>query len=268
MGEADKKRKAAARGAADQATSGRAAGRRKTEAVPAAPKTSPKTSSKTSSKTLAKAFAKKSSKPTPDEIMAYLDEKYPDPRCGLEFQDPYQLLVATILSAQCTDKRVNMITPDLFRAYPGPRELAGAEVADIEGLIKTCGLYRAKAKNLSAAAKRLVADHGGEVPGVLEELVALPGVGRKTANVVLGDAFGVPGLTVDTHLGRVGRRLGLTESLDPVRVEADLAEVIPQKLWTRFSHQMISHGRATCAARGPRCADCGLVKCPSRLVKS
>jgi endonuclease-3 len=172
--------------------------------------------------------------------------------------------VATILSAQCTDKRVNLITPDLFSAFPDPRALSEAPVSDIEELVKTCGLYRAKAMNLSRMARRLMEAYGGKVPAVLEDLVTLPGVGRKTANVVLGDAFGIPGITVDTHLGRVSRRLGLTEAEYPVQAEADLMEIIPRELWTRFSHQMINHGRAICASRRPDCGECGLTGCPSR----
>jgi endonuclease-3 len=196
--------------------------------------------------------------------LACLDKLYPDPRCGLDFRIPYELLVATILSAQCTDRRVNLVTPALFKAYPDARALAKAGVSEIAGLIKTCGLYQAKASNLSKTAKRLVEEYKGEVPASLDELVTLPGVGRKTANVVLGDAFGLPGITVDTHLGRVSRRLGLTGKSDPIQIERDLMAIVPKRLWTRFSHQMISHGRAVCSARNPKCPGCGIMICVSR----
>jgi endonuclease-3 len=199
-----------------------------------------------------------------DEILNFLDELYPEPRCGLDFADPFQLLTATILSAQCTDKRVNLVTPALFAAFPDPKALSEAKGEDIENLIKTCGLYKAKAANLAKTAKLLMERHDGRVPADLSALVSLPGVGRKTANVVLGDAFGIPGITVDTHLGRVSRRMGLTERTDPVGAEKDLMEIIPQESWTRFSHQMISHGRAICSARRPDCPGCGLEGCPGR----
>ena len=197
-------------------------------------------------------------------ILGYFDERYPDPRCGLDFKNPFDLLVATILSAQCTDKRVNMVTPGLLAAFPDASAMAAAPEGAIEELVKTCGLFRAKAKNLQNMAKALVKNHEGRVPGDLESLTALPGVGRKTANVVLGDAFGIPGLTVDTHLGRVSRRLGLSAKADATGVERDLMELIPRPMWTRFSHQGISHGRELCRARNPICPECGLRLCPAR----
>jgi endonuclease-3 len=198
------------------------------------------------------------------EVIAFFDRAYPDPRCGLDFGSPFQLLVATILSAQCSDRRVNLVTPGLFAAFPDPSAMARADLADIEALVRTCGLFRAKARNIREMAGILVKSHGGRVPESLPELTALPGVGRKTANVVLGDAFGQPGLTVDTHLGRVSRRLGLSRAARAEAVERDLMALVPQGLWTRFSHQAISHGRSLCLARGPRCPDCGLLACPSR----
>jgi len=201
-----------------------------------------------------KAFVKK--------VLDFFDEYYPEARCSLEFADPFQLLAATILSAQCTDERVNRTTPALFAAYPAPEALAAANLEDLEAIIKPCGFYHNKAKSLIGMSRAVVTDHAGQVPQTLEELVKLPGVGRKTANVVLGNAFGVPGLTVDTHLGRVSRRLGLSRQEDPERVEADLAAVIPREKWTLFSHQAIAHGRALCQARRPRCEACPLAACP------
>jgi endonuclease-3 len=198
------------------------------------------------------------------EIIDYFDRRYPDPKCGLVFSDPFGLLVSTILSAQCTDKRVNLVAPPLLKAFPDPASMAAAPEGAIEELVKTCGLYRAKAKNIRAAAKILASVYQGRVPADLESLTSLPGVGRKTANVVLGDGFGVPGLTVDTHLGRVSRRLGLSSKADALGVERDLSELVPKRLWTRFSHQGISHGRELCRARRPLCSDCGLVSCPAR----
>lgn len=201
-----------------------------------------------------KAFVKK--------VLDFFDEYYPDADCALEFENPFQLLAATILSAQCTDERVNRTAPDLFRRYPEPAALAQADLGEVETIIKPCGFYHNKAKNLIGASQAIVAAHGGEVPRTLEELVKLPGVGRKTANVVLGNAFGVPGLTVDTHLGRVSRRLGLSDNQDPEKVEADLAAIIPRPKWTLFSHQAIHHGRALCRARRPLCENCPLSICP------
>ncbi len=184
---------------------------------------------------------------------------YPDSRCSLEFCSPFQLLVATILSAQCTDKRVNMVTPDLFRRWPTPLLLAAARQEELEEVIRSTGFFRAKARNILGCCGALVACHGGEVPGTVAELVALPGVGRKTANVVLGVGFGVAeGVVVDTHVGRISRRLGLTRRTDAVGAERDLVRVVPREHWIVFSHRLIDHGRAVCLARRPRCATCGL----------
>jgi endonuclease-3 len=197
------------------------------------------------------------------KILAVFDECYPSASCRLDFQTPFQLLAATILSAQCTDERVNLTAPELFRRYPDAAALAGADLGELEAVVRPCGFYHNKAKNLIAASRQILAEHGGQVPATLEELVKLPGVGRKTANVVLGNAFGLPGLTVDTHLGRFSRRLGLSASQDPDKVEADLAALIPRSRWTLFSHQAIAHGRAWCRARRPRCGPCPLAGvCP------
>ncbi len=183
---------------------------------------------------------------------------YPTAPIELNFETPFQLLVATILSAQCTDVRVNLVTPALFAEYPTPHAMAGAELSRLESLIHSTGFFRAKAKNLLGAAAAILRDHGGEVPRTLDELVKLPGIGRKTANVVLGDAFDTPGITVDTHVGRLARRLGFTRHTDPVKVEFALNKLIPQREWTLVSHRLILHGRRVCHARKPACERCAL----------
>jgi endonuclease-3 len=196
-------------------------------------------------------------------IFRRLARLYPDARCALDHANPFQLLIATILSAQCTDKRVNLVTPALFARFPDARAFAAADRSEIEEYIHSTGFFRAKAKNIQALCRTLVEQHGGEVPGTLEELVKLPGVGRKTANVVLGDGFGVPGITVDTHLGRLARRMGFTRLMDPVKVEHELMAVWPRNDWTAYSHRMIFHGRNVCAARKPACERCTLADvCP------
>lgn len=193
-----------------------------------------------------------------------LADLYPDAHSELDFASPYQLLVATILSAQTTDVRVNLVTPTLFAAYPDPAALAGADLADVEPLIESTGFFRAKSRAIVGMAQAVCERHGGEVPGRLEDLVTLPGVGRKTANVVLGNAFGVPGLTVDTHFGRLVRRFGWTIEEDPVKVEAVVADLIPRSEWTMLSHRIIWHGRRVCHARKPACGACVLAAlCPS-----
>jgi endonuclease-3 len=172
---------------------------------------------------------------------------------------PFELLVATILSAQCTDARVNQVTPSFFARFPNARALAGADVAEVEALIHSTGFFRAKAKSLVGMARELVARHGGEVPADLDALTALPGVGRKTANVVLGTAFGIAsGVVVDTHVKRLAFRLGLTQNQDPTQIERDLIRLIPQKQWVNLSHRLIVHGRRTCAALRPKCRECAL----------
>ncbi len=189
---------------------------------------------------------------------------HPDAHCELDFTTPLELAVATILSAQCTDKRVNEVTPALFRRYPSAEAYAGADREELEALIRPTGFFRNKAGSLIGLGAALVDRHGGEVPGRLEDLVQLPGIGRKTANVVLGNAFGVPGLTVDTHFGRLVRRFGWTELEDPVKVEAVVADLLPKAEWTMFSHRVIFHGRRVCHSRTPACGACGVAAlCPS-----
>ncbi len=201
-------------------------------------------------------------------LMARLADAYPETGTALHFGSQFQLLVATILSAQCTDVQVNKISPALFARFPTPEAMAAATVNQIIPFVMSTGFFRNKAKNVHGAATAIVKEHGGQVPGTLEQLIALPGVGRKTANVVLGDGFGVTGITVDTHVGRLSRRLGLTRKHDPVKVEMVLNKLVPQADWTRFSHRLILHGRAICAARKPQCEICPLRDlCPQIGVK-
>jgi endonuclease-3 len=202
-------------------------------------------------------------------ILHVLAELYPDAHCALHHDNPLQLLIATILSAQCTDVRVNIVTPALFACYPDARAFAEADVGELEKAIQSTGFFRNKARNIKACCAILVRDHHGQVPATMEELVTLPGVGRKTANVILGNAFGVPGITVDTHVGRLSRRLGLTKADDPVKVEQDLMAIVPRKDWTMFSHRLIFHGRQVCFARNPNCPGCALAKvCPKIGVQA
>ena len=198
------------------------------------------------------------------EVVRGLTSLYPSPFCALVHRNPFELIVATILSAQCTDARVNLVTPALFARYPNAGKLAVADLADVEALIHSTGFFRAKAKNLVAMASALVVDHGGEVPDDLDALTDLPGVGRKTAHVVLGTAFAHPsGVVVDTHVKRLSFRLGLTRSADPVVIEHELAALVPRDEWINFSHRLIEHGRKVCSARNPDCAACGLKEtCP------
>ena len=198
------------------------------------------------------------------KIARQLAKTYADAECALNHSSPFQLLAATILSAQCTDERVNMVTPALFAKYPTPAALAAAKQADVEKIVQSTGFFRAKATNLRGMAQALVEQFGGELPRTLEEMVALPGVGRKTANVVLGTAFGLPtGVVVDTHVKRLTRLLGLTKNLDPVKIEHDLAALLPKSEWINFSHRLIHHGRRICNARKPNCPECPLLKlCP------
>jgi endonuclease III len=200
-----------------------------------------------------------------EKIVGVLKRTYPDATCSLTHRDPYQLLVATILSAQCTDARVNIVTPVLFGEYPTAAAMAEAPLEKIEKLIQTTGFFRSKAKSLKESAADLVAKHGGKVPRTMEELTALRGVGRKTANVVLGNAFDISvGIVVDTHVGRLSGRLGLARQADPVKIEQELVKIVPRKDWTILSHLMIYHGRAVCMARNPRCAGCPLLElCPT-----
>lgn len=197
-------------------------------------------------------------------INAILADYFPEARCELDFTSPLQLLVATVLSAQCTDKRVNQVTPLLFQALPDAAALAAARRSRVEELIKSTGFYRNKAAAIQGIAATILAEHGGQVPDTLEELVRLPGVGRKTANVVLGNAYGVPGITVDTHVGRIARRLGWTVNTDPVKVEHDLMALFPATEWVMLNHRLIFLGRRVCHARKPACGACPLARlCPS-----
>ena len=197
-------------------------------------------------------------------IYRILSKTYPDVKCELDFKNPLQLLVATVLSAQCTDKLVNAVTPALFKKYKNVRAFAGADMRELQTLIKSTGFFRAKAKSIKGLATVIVTEFNGKVPQTLEDLITLPGVGRKTANVVLGHAFDTPGLTVDTHFGRLVRRFGWTKETDPVKVEFAIMELIPRKEWTNLSQRLIWHGRRVCHSRKPACAACPLAKlCPS-----
>ncbi len=198
-----------------------------------------------------------------EKILDILNREYPDARCSLDHANPLELIVATILSAQCTDERVNKVTSGLFRKYKTAGDYSAVPLTQLEEDIRSTGFFRNKAKSLKGLGEALVEKHGGRVPETLDELVRLPGVGRKTANVVLGVAFGLPGMVVDTHVGRIAGRLGLTENTDPVKIEYDLMEQLPRDRWTVFGHQVIAHGRAVCTARNPRCPVCAMLQlCP------
>lgn len=203
--------------------------------------------------------------PNTKKIIKELQRLYPDVRCFLHYKSPFQLICAVILSAQCTDERVNMVVPDLFKAYPTAEKLAAAKLTDVERLVKSTGFYHNKAKNLIGCAKTLMAVYGGKMPNTMEELIILPGVGRKTANVVLGEIFRISiGITVDTHVTRLSNRLGWTKHQDAVKIEQDLMKIIPHEEWLHFSHRLIQHGRKVCDARKPLCGVCTLAKwCPS-----
>lgn len=193
------------------------------------------------------------------EILRRLAAAYPNAECALHHRNAWELLVATILSAQCTDARVNMVTPELFRKYPTPKAMAEASIPAIEEEIRSTGFYHNKAKSITGAAKKLVAEFGGQVPKTMAELLSIPGAARKTTNVVLGVAFGLAeGIVVDTHVLRLSNRLSLTQSTDPKKVEQELMQIIPRDHWIQFSHELIHHGRQVCIARKPRCADCTL----------
>ena len=202
------------------------------------------------------------------EILARLRREYPETRLALDFQSPLQLLMATVLAAQCTDQKVNEVTPPLFRRYPTACDFAGADLAELEEMVRQTGFYRNKARALKNLGMTLAAEHGGEVPDSMEALVALPGVGRKTANVVLGNAFGRnEGIAVDTHVQRLSRRLFLTEETDPEKIERDLMAILPREEWTRFALLLQDHGRKVCKARKPECAICPVADlCPSAEV--
>jgi len=210
--------------------------------------------------------ARRFAAPDPVRVRAVIEqlrELYPDARCALDFRSPLELLIATILSAQCTDERVNKVTPALFAAYPDASAFAAADPAALEKAIHSTGFFRNKAKSIREASADIVTQHGGQVPRTIEELTALRGVGRKTANVVLGNAYGIPGIVVDTHVARLSHRLGLTNETDPVKIEFALMPLVPRELWTLFSHWLILHGRAVCNARKPLCSQCPLAPhCP------
>jgi endonuclease-3 len=202
------------------------------------------------------------------EVLARLKQLYPDATCSLDYQSPVQLLVATILSAQCTDERVNRVTPELFRQFPDAKAMAEAEIDDLEALVKSTGFYRNKAKNIHGACHKIMTEFGGTVPATMEELLTLPGVARKTANVVLAHAFGInAGVTVDTHVKRLSGRLGFTKHTDPKKIEPDLMKLLPQTEWENWSIRLIYHGRAVCNARKPACDRCDLSDlCPSAAL--
>ena len=198
------------------------------------------------------------------QIYKILSKTYPNVKCELTFKTPFQLLVATVLSAQCTDKRVNMVTPNLFKKFGTPEKMAKARQTEIEKFIRSAGFYRTKAKNIKLLSNKLLTDFEGKVPKNLESLIKLPGVGRKTANVVLGHAYGIPGITVDTHFGRLSRRFGWSKNQDPVKVENEVSKLIAEKEWTNLSQRLIWHGRRVCFARNPACGACVLKSiCPS-----
>jgi endonuclease-3 len=217
----------------------------------------------------AKSTSKKPAAAPVPVLLRILKRTYPGARCSLDYRNPFELLVATILSAQCTDERVNLTTPEVFRRWPTARAMADAERPEIEEVIRSTGFFRAKARALSDMSRDLVEKFGGEPPPRLEDLVTLRGVGRKTANVVLGNAFEIQsGVVVDTHVGRLSKRLGLTRQTDPAKIERDLMESVPKKEWTLFSHLLIHHGRAICQARKPHCSICPLLEhCPRIGVK-
>lgn len=197
-----------------------------------------------------------------------LKDRYPDAECTLDYAQPWHLLVAAILSAQCTDARVNLITPAIFARYPELPALAGADLAVLEELIRSCGLYRTKAKNILASAQMLLAEFNGELPQSSADLIRLPGVGRKIANLILGDCYGIPAIVVDTHCARISRLIGLTENTDPLTVERDLVRVLPEQDWIAYGHLIVTHGRETCIARRPACQICPLSDiCRSSLAK-
>ncbi len=192
-------------------------------------------------------------------ILELLEKHYPAAHCTLDFTNPLELLVATVLSAQCTDERVNKVTPQVFKKYPTAADYASAPLADLEEAFHSTGFFRQKAKSIQQISQTLEANFAGQIPPSLEELVKLPGIGRKTANVILGNAFDLPGIVVDTHVGRLSQRLGLTQYTDPVKIEFDLMALVPRDKWTKFSHQLILHGRQLCTAKKPKCRECFLL---------
>lgn len=201
------------------------------------------------------------------EIIARLRKVYPDAKCALDFSNPFELLVATVLSAQCTDKRVNLVTPAVFKRCKTVKDYTEIAPEELEKLVQSAGFYKNKTRSILGAAKKVREEFGGKVPQTMEELVTIPGVGRKTANVILGNAFGVPGMPVDTHMIRINNLLKMTRHKDPVKIEMDLTKLVPEKDWTEYSHLIILHGRARCVARRPDCAQCEISDlCPSARI--
>jgi len=201
------------------------------------------------------------------KIYNILSDEYPTPKTVLTYNNPLQLLIATILSAQCTDKRVNEVTKDLFEKYKNAREFAEADLKELEEAVRSTGFFRNKARSIKLCCQHIVEKYEGNMPATMEELVELPGVGRKTANVILGNAFGIPGIVVDTHVKRLSQRLGLTDNKDPDKIELELMQLLPEEKWTSFSHLLIYHGRQVCLARKPKCKSCSLIQiCPSASI--
>lgn len=235
----------------------RKSARRRTAAHKAAPRTAPRKGGARETDAARRRRAR--------AVYRGLRRLYPDAHCELDFRNPFELAVATVLSAQCTDKRVNMVTPVLFERFPDPAALAAAPLGTVEEIIKSTGFFRNKARSITGLARAVMGDHDGVLPQRMADLVRLPGIGRKTANVILGNAFGRnDGVVVDTHVGRLAKRLGFTRQTDPVKVEADLAALFPRRTWTMLAHLLIWHGRRVCAARAPRCGDCAIARlCPS-----
>ncbi len=236
--------------------------------IPVKMKTTGRKSSRRKPTAAVKSHSKRESKATramrAAKIYRTFAAEYPDAKTALDFNTPFELLVATILSAQCTDARVNMVTPGLFRKYPSPASFAGANPTELEQDIKSTGFYRQKTKSVINCSRSLVEKFGGEVPRTMDELLTLEGVGRKTANVILGNAFGIPGIAVDTHVGRLAQRLGFTNEDDPAKIEIDLMELFPKENWTQLCHLFMAHGRKVCASRLPKCEVCCVsASCPS-----
>ncbi len=202
------------------------------------------------------------------QVIRRLKKIYPDVRCALNYSNPLELLVATILSAQCTDRRVNKVTPAVFKKYRNAKTLACADLSELQELVRSTGFYQNKAKHIRAAAQKITEKFGGEVPRKMEDLVTLPGVGRKTANVILGNAYGIPGMPVDTHMIRLNNRLGFTRQQDPVKIETELTGLVPKKDWTMYSHLIIHHGRQRCRARKPDCGGCEIRDLCPKIISS
>lgn len=211
-------------------------------------------------------MSKESNKKKVKEIIKILSKEIPNSKIALNYSNPFELLIATILSAQCTDVKVNQVTSNLFKKYKSPKDFVNLSLEKLEEEIRPTGFYKNKAKSIKECCKALIERFGGKVPQTLEELVTLPGVGRKTANVILGNAYGVPGIVVDTHVHRVSKRIGLTENDDPTKIEFDLMEIVPKEEWTHFSNLLIWHGRRTCIAKKPLCNNCSILKyCDYRI---